>query len=579
MNAELARAFETIADLLQITGGDAYRINSYRRVARVIKDLTDDIRVIHEAGVLREVKGIGKGTAAKIEEFIETGTIGMLEELSAKVPAGLPELLAIPGLGPKTVAQVHAELGINNLADLKQAVASGALAELPGLGARSVAKIAEGIAFLESTSGRTARGIAAEVAEAFVAALRSRDDVIQVEIAGSYRRGCETIGDIDILCIAPAGETVVRAFTEHPAVQKVLAAGDTKGSVVVERKGGGGLQVDLRVVPEASFGAAWQYFTGSKEHNVRLRERAIKRGLKLNEWGLFRDDERIAGAGEAEVYTALELPWIPPEMREDRDEFEAERDFADLIAAEDIRGDLHMHTTASDGKNSIDEMAERARDLGYAYIAITDHSKSSTIANGLSIERMESHIAAVRAADARFDDVTILAGCECDILPDGTLDYPDELLAQCDWVVASIHAAMGKGGSGKASPTARTLAAIESPYVNLIGHPTGRLINRRAAMEIDLGEVIAAAVATGTALEVNASWQRLDLKDLHVRQALAAGARICIDTDAHRREALGGLDHGIATARRGGARKRDVINALTLKDLRQWIARKRGGQS
>ncbi|MCB9865366.1 MAG: DNA polymerase/3'-5' exonuclease PolX [Phycisphaerales bacterium] len=577
MNSELARAFENIADLLQITGADTFRVNSYRRVSRTIRDLADDVRTLHEAGVLQEVKGIGKGTAGKIEEFLETGRIALLDELSKEVPAGLPRLLEIPGLGPKTIALIHSALKVSSISDLKQAIASGSLAELPGLGAQSVKKIADGIAFLEASKGRTPRGIAWAVAENYLTQLRSLPDVERVEIAGSLRRGLETIGDVDLLCISDAGAEVVRRFTTHPGVKRVLAAGPTKGSIVVDLEGGAELQVDLRVVPAASFGATWQYFTGSKEHNVRLRERAGQRGWKLNEWGLHDGDEMLAGATEEEIYARLDLPCMPPEVREDREEFAAGAAFDDLVSAADIRGDLHTHTTASDGKNSIEEMAAAARALGYKYLAITDHSRSSTIANGLSLERMREHIAAIRAANARLKGFTLLVGCECDILPNGDLDYPDELLAECDWVVASIHAAMGKGGRGKLSPTERTLKAIANRYVCVIGHPTGRLINRREAMELDMPRIVAAAHDTGTALEVNASWQRLDLKDLHVRQAIQAGVRLCIDTDAHRTTQLAAITHGVATARRGWARRGDVLNTLPLKDLKAWVARKRRG--
>jgi DNA polymerase (family 10) len=577
MNSELARAFERIADLLQITGADTFRINSYRRVARAVKDLTDDVRVLHEAGVLCEVPGIGKGTAAKIEEYLKTGTIGLLDELSAKVPGDLPTLLDIPGMGPKKVALVHASLGVSGVEDLKKVIASGALAELPGMGEQSARKIADGIAFLERGQGRVPRGVAWSVAETFVGFLRGIADVGRVEVCGSLRRGQDTIGDVDLLCTSAKGETVVKTFTAHKLVERVLASGPTKGSVVVALESGGELQVDLRVVPEESFGAAWQYFTGSKEHNVRLRERAGQRGWKLNEWGLFDGDERIAGANEEEVYVKLDLPCPPPEVREDREEFSAGARFDDLICAEDIRGDLHVHTTASDGKYTIEEMALAARELGYEYLAITDHSKSSVIANGLSIERMRAHVREVRAVGKRTKGLTLLTGCECDILPSGKLDYPDEILADCDWVVASIHAAMGKGGKGKRTATERTLAAMENRNVCAIGHPTGRLINRRDAMELDMARVVAAAHDTGTALEVNASWQRLDLKDVHVRQAVKAGVRICIDTDAHRTDQLAGIMHGVATARRGWARRGDVLNALPLGELQAWIARKRRG--
>jgi DNA polymerase (family 10) len=576
MNAELSHAFERIADLLQITGADAFRVNSYRRVSRIIKDLADDITVLHKAGVIREIDGIGKATAAKIEEFIETGAIGLLAELSAQVPPGLPRLLEIPGMGPKKVIQVHAELGVKDLDDLKKAIEDGRLATLPGLGEQSVRKIAEGIAFLESAGGRTPRGLALPLADELARFLRSLPGVERVEIGGSLRRGAETIGDVDLVCASAEGQAVVEAFVGHPRVKRILAAGKTKGSVTVETEENTELQVDLRVVPAESFGAALQYFTGSKDHNVRLRTMATRRGWKLNEWGLFDGATIIAGSEEKDIYAALDLPLIPAEAREDRWEFDEDVAFDDLITEGDIRGDLHMHTTASDGRNSIAEMALAAKRLGYQYIAITDHSRSSTIANGLSVERLREHIDAIRRADAEIEGIKIFAGCECDILPNGALDYPDDLLAECDLVVASIHAAMGKGGGkGKLPPTERTLAAIENKYVTIIGHPTGRLIQRRPPMELDMAQVIAAAAATRTALEVNASWQRLDLKDLHVRQAILSGVYVAIDTDAHSADGLSHIIGGISTARRGGVRVANVVNAMPPVQLTRWIAGKR----
>jgi DNA polymerase (family 10) len=576
MNSDLAKAFDRIADLLELTGADPFRINSYRKVARTIRDQTDHIRVLHEAGRVPELPGVGKATAAKIEEFITTGSIRMLVELEERVPPGLPALLNIPGLGPKKILQFHTALGIKDLDDLKHAIDSGTLEKLPGMGPQSVAKIKDGIAFLESAGGRTPRGLALPLAEALAEFVRGLPGVERVEIGGSMRRGLETIGDLDLLAAAEDGAAVVSAFVQGPRVHKVLASGGTKGSVLATADDGRAIQVDLRVVPRASFGAAWQYFTGSKEHNVRLREMAAKRGWKLNEWGLYEGEKAIAGETEESIYAALGLPWIPPEVREDREEFSPPWGFDELVTRADIRGELHLHTRASDGKNTIEEMARAARELGYAYLAITDHSASSTIANGLSPQRLREHIQAVRAAEKKVGGIRLLTGCECDILPNGTLDYPDDLLAECDIVVASIHAAMGRGGAGKATPTERTLQAIENRYVTIIGHPSGRLIQQRPAMELDLALIVQAAKATGTALEVNASWHRLDLKDGHVRQAVGAGVPISINTDAHRTTELGRLDHGLATARRGYARAADVINTWPLEQLLAWTACKRG---
>ncbi len=572
--SEIAKAFERIADLLEIDGGDRFRINSYRRTSRTIKDSTEDLEALAKANKLTSMPGVGKGTAERILQFIETGTSDVLQELEAKLPPGLPALLEIPGMGPKKVALVHDSLDVKSMDELKAVIESGAMAELPGLGATSVKKIAEGIAFLESSGGRTPLGIAWPMAEALAEKVRRLTGVRRVEIAGSLRRGQETIGDIDILCEADDGEAIIKKFVSFSDVKRILASGETKGSVTVERDKGKELQVDLRVVPTASFGAAWQYFTGSKEHNVSLREIVVKKKLRLNEYGLFDGEHSVAGAKEEDIYEALGVSFVPPELREDRGEFTSEASFEDLVKLADIRSDLHMHTIASDGKNTIDEMAEAAKARGYEYIAICDHSKSSTIANGLSIERMQAHIKAIREANDCLDGITILVGCECDILSNGEMDYPTEILEQCDWVVASIHAAMGSGGK-KLSATERTIAAMENPFVCVIGHPTGRLINRRKPMDLNMAAVIEAAKRTGTMLEINAAWQRLDLKDLHVRQAIAGGVMLSINTDSHRTQGFEQMRYGIATARRGGAKKHDVANCLPLEKLRQRVAKKR----
>lgn len=574
INAMIAKAFVRIADLLEIDGADGFRVNSYRRGARVLKDTTEDVAVLAAEGTLTKLPGIGKGAATRIQQFIDTGKIDVLTELQAKLPADLPRLLDIPGLGPKKIAAMHAKLGVCGFADLKRVIESGELADLSGFGATSVKRIVEGMTFLERSAGRTPIGIAFPIAEALLERVRDLPGVQRAEIAGSLRRGKETIGDIDLLCEAANGAEVVEAFTRFEDVGRILAAGGTKGSVTVALEDGRELQIDLRVVSKESYGAALQYFTGSKEHNVRLRERAVKRKLRLNEYGLYDGERQIAGLQEEDIYKQLDAAFVAPELREDRGEFDDTGDKPKLVTEADIRGDLHMHTVASDGKHTIDEMAVAAKALGYKYIAITDHSKSSTIANGLSVERLEKHLTAIREADERITGIKIFAGTECDILSDGTMDYPNDLLAKCDWVIASIHSAMGKGGSGKLSPTERTLAAIENRYVTMIAHPTGRLINRRAPMEMDMAAIVKAAADNGTVLEINANWQRLDLKDVHVRLAIAAGATFAINTDAHSMEGIGRLQYGIMTARRGGATKRDVLNCSTLAALEKRIAAK-----
>ncbi|MCG3131341.1 MAG: DNA polymerase/3'-5' exonuclease PolX [Phycisphaerae bacterium] len=578
INAEVARLFERIADLLELSGENPFRVNSYRQGARAVDGLTEDLTLLVEQGRLGSVKGIGKSLTQHIGEFLSDGRIPLLDQLRERVPPGLPKLLEIPGMGPKKVIKVHEELGVTDVEGLKAAIADGRLEQLAGFGKTSAKKIAEGIAFLESSGTRTPLGVALPIAESLAAQVAKIAGVKRVEIAGSLRRGEETIGDVDLLCEAPDGERVVGAFVALPGVRRVLASGATKGSVTVGLPEDRELQVDLRVVPRESFGAALQYFTGSKAHNVRLREMAGKKKWKLNEYGLFdAKDKALAGEDEEGIYQAFGLPWIPPPLRQDRDEFDGKIDFDDLLELADIQADLHMHTTASDGRNTIEEMAAAAKALGYHTIAICDHSKSSVIANGLSIERMTKHLKDIRAAAKRVEGVRILAGCECDILPDGSLDYPDDLLAECDWVVASIHLAQGKGGSGKLSATERTLAAIENRWVSCIGHPTGRLINRREAMDVDMPAVVAAAAKTHTCLEINAAWQRLDLKADHVRMALASGVTLSINTDAHSTQDFLQVRYGVLTAQRGTARKQDVINALAPAALLKRASRKRGG--
>jgi DNA polymerase (family 10) len=569
---ELAALFEQIADLLEITGEEAFRVNSYRRVGRTLKDLTGDIEQLARERRLAELPGIGKGSAAKIEEYLSTGKISVHQELLAAVPAGLPALLSIPGLGPKKVALAWKSLGVTSLEELKAVISDGRLAQLKGMGEKSVKQIADGIAFAEKSTGRTPLGVAWPLADELVSALRQLPGVRRVEVAGSVRRGCETIGDLDFLCQSDDGAAVIRAFTTLPQVTRVLAEGQTKGAVLLERRDSGEVQADLRVVPAESFGAALQYFTGSKEHNVRLREIAVKKKWKLNEWGLFDGERRVAGDDEEGIYRKLGLRYIPPEQREDRGEFDADAG-GELVALKHIRGDLHMHTTASDGTADALTMARAAQELGYEYVAITDHSRSSAVANGLSVDRMWRQIEKVRKLNGELKSITVLVGCECDILADGRLDYPDSLLAGCDIVVASVHSALRQD---RAKVTARVLKAMENPFVTLLGHPTGRLINRREPMDLDMEAVIRQAAATRTALELNASWQRLDLCDRHVRMARDAGVMVCIDTDSHAVVQLAQMRYGVATARRGWLRPADVLNTLPLPALRKWIARKRG---
>ena len=573
-NEDIASVFEEIADMLEIKGEGAFRVNSYRRVARTIDDLTEELATIAQRGELASLPGVGKSSAAKIQELLDTGKLKYRTELGEEVPESVLELLRIPSLGPKKAAILWQQKHIDSIASLKKAIDDEQLDDLKGFGKKSLYQIRDGIAFLQRSAGRTRLGQAWQVAVAFRNAVTGMEGVRRVEYAGSLRRGRETVGDLDLLCIADDGESVIKAFTELPGVNKILAAGGTKGSVLVDCGTRSEIQIDLRVVPEESFGAAWQYFTGSKEHNVRLRQLALKHGWSLNEYSLseVKTEQVVASRTEQEIYQALDLPWIPPELREDRGEFEAGAVPDDLLTEADIRGDLHMHTVASDGRNTVAEMAQAAKSLGYKYICITDHSQSSTIANGLSPERLVALIDEVREVDQQVGGIKIWVGSEVDILSDGSLDYEDELLERLDFVVASIHSGLGKDLK---TNTDRTIAAIHSPYVNLVGHPTGRMINSRKPMTLDIEAICRAAAETGTALEINASTYRLDLKDQHARLARDLGVTIAICCDAHGPERFDQMRYGVMTARRAGLRKEQVLNTRTARQVEAFVRAKR----
>jgi DNA polymerase (family 10) len=573
-NADVARVFAEIADLLEIQGGDSFRVSSYRRVSRAIEDLVGDVSAVAAAGELEQIAGVGRASAEKIRELLSTGKVAVREKLAREVPVSLLELLRIPGLGPKKAAVLWKERGITSLADLKQALQAGALADLKGFAQKTIDHMREGLEFIERTAGRTRLGDAWPLAEALRAAVLAIPGVARVEHAGSLRRGCETIGDLDLLCEADDGAAVIERFAQLDGVTRVLVAGDTKGSVLMRWRGDRDIQVDLRVVPAASFGAAWQYFTGSKQHNVRLRELAVRRGWTLNEYALAdaKTNDVIAARAEEDVYAALGLPCFPPELREDRFEFELERVPSDLLTMADIRGELHCHTTASDGRQSIEEMAAAARARGYAYLCITDHSVSSVIANGLSVERLLEHAGQVRRAARKLKGFALLVGAEVDVHADGSLDYPDDVLAQLDFVVASLHVGLSHDPEAN---TRRTLAAIRNPYVNLVAHPTGRLINRRDAAPLDVAAVAREAARTGTALEINANYLRLDLKDTQAREARACGALLCINCDAHDGASFDQMRFGVMTARRAGLQRPDVLNTRSAEEVADFVRRKR----
>ncbi len=570
-NREIADIFSQMADLMEILGENRFRVNSYRKAGRIIQELTEPVEDIAAAGELEAIAGVGASTAAKISQYLDSGKIDAHQELLAKVPAGVAAMLSVGGMGPKTAAKLWKAAGVTSVAQLKEVLADPAkFAGISGMGPKKAQQILQSLAFAEKARGRSLLGEARELAEALLAAVKSAKGARRVEIAGSLRRGKETIGDVDLLCQAGAksADGIIKAFTSAPAVERILAAGGTKGSVVLA----GGTQADLRVVDKASFGAAWMYFTGSKEHNVAMRELAIKRGMKLNEYGLTKADKLLAGAGEEDVYAALGLQFVAPELREDRGELAAAAagKLPKLLEPGDIRGDMHMHTTASDGQATIEEMIEACRARGYAYMAVCDHSQSQIQAHGLDAKRLARHVAEIKAIANGYDDIEVLTGIEVDIFKEGELDFPDEVLAELDFVTASPHSALSQGA---AQATKRLIRAIEHPHVHCIGHPSGRLIGTRAGMELDIEAIAAAAAANDVALEINADPHRLDLRDVHVRAAVEAGAKLIINTDAHTTGSLDLMRYGVMTARRGWATAKDVVNTYSPAKLKAWLAR------
>jgi len=576
-NEQLSDIFEEMAVIMEILGEDRFRVNTYRKVARVIGDCPKDVAVLAAEGKLQELAGVGKSSAEKINEFVHGGTIGLHRELLKKIPPGLLDMLRIPGMGPKGVKAVWEGLKVTDLDKLKKAIEDGSLEGLAGFGKKKGEAMLKGIEFIRSVGDRILLIEAEAIAEYIIGEMKEKAGVKRIVAAGSLRRGCETIGDVDLLAEGKGGGKIIEAFTGLAGVEQVLAAGETKASVRFANSElcSRAVQVDLRIVAAASMGAALQYFTGSKHHNVRLREIAIKQKLKLNEYGLFKGEKAVAGTTEEEIYEKLGLEYVEPSLREDRGEVEAalKGELPELVTLSDIRGDLHMHSPASDGREKIEKLVAAAQGKGYEYIAITDHSKSSVIANGLDVKRLRASIKKIREIDESLKDFSVLAGTEVDILTDGSLDYPDEVLAELDFVMASVHSGM-KGSRER--NTKRILQAMENPYVNCIGHLTGRMIQVREPMDLDIEAIIKQAQRTGTALEVSASPLRLDLKDIHCKLAVEAGVRLIINTDAHDTLGLDLMRYGVATARRGWVQKSDVLNCQPLAVLRKWVKDKRG---
>jgi len=639
-NREIAAHFEQVADLLEFQNANPFRVRAYRNGARKIADLAEPLSALAASGReargdqtsaasarLTDIAGVGKELAAKIETLLATGRLPLLEQLLAEVPASLLVLLRVPGLGPKKAALLHRELGVATLDDLQIACEKGQLQSLKGFGAKTELKILKGIELVRRSLGRMRWADAEQIVNPLLEHMRDGQEIGQLEMAGSYRRGCETVGDLDLLVEAPIGSAAAtRAMDRLGAfgqVRETIARGATKMSVRLDC----GLQVDLRVVPSASFGAAWQYFTGSQAHNVVLRGRARKRGLKINEWGVFCSPGPKAKTGpaapvetraanpatdalaaplasrtEAEVYRAVGLPWFPPELREAREEFDwadqdwADQDWADhdgaiadgtdtdgahvnglppLITLADLRADLHMHTTATDGKATLEEMVAAARALGRQYLAITDHSQRVAMARGLDARRLRAQWDEIDRLNRQLSDLVVLKGIECDILESGGMDLPDDVLAEADWVIASVHYGQNQPGQ---QITERILGALENPHVHLLAHPTVRLIGRRDRYAVDMEQVFLAAARHGKMLELNANPARLDLDDIHCAAARRHGVPIVINTDAHSPQGMEVMRHGVQQARRGGLTAADVANTLPWDAFRKLL-KCRGQQS
>jgi len=564
-NKELADLFEKMADILEFKGENPFKISAYRKASRIIGDLTQDIEEIAEQGELKNIPGIGEGMAQKVVEYLKTGKISKFEEVKKGVPDELIAIMDIPGMGPKTLALIHKGRGINNLSQLEKAVEDSSLTDLPGIGEKKIENIKRGILLLRQSQGRMNLGVAFPVAKRIVETLRQKTGSKKIEWAGSLRRMKENIGDIDILATGANKEKIVQTFTHLPKVKEVLASGETKASVIVE----GGTQIDLRVVEEDSYGAALQYFTGSKGHNIHLRGIAKAKGIKINEYGVFKGKKKIAGKDEKDVYRSLGVDWIEPELREDRGEIEAAQNgrLPKLVQESEIKGDLHVHSKWSDGTSSIEEIARAALKKSYQYVAICDHSKSLKIAHGLDESRLMEQIEEIDRINEKLKGFQILKGTEVDILIDGKLDFPEKILEKLDIVVAAVHSGFKQD---KVKMTKRIIRALENPYIHILAHPSGRLLGARDPYEVEIEEVMEAAKKYGKALEINAYFERLDLDDVHCRKAKEMGIRVGIGTDAHHLDQMWMMSLGVAVAKRGWLETKDILNTFSLKEILKW---------
>jgi len=572
-NTEFAKIFWEIAEFLELKNENRFRIRAYQKAARNIEALSENLEDIYKKGgikALEEVPGIGEGIAEKVENIIKTGKLPQHDKLLAQFPKSFITLMGTPGLGPKTAILLYKKLKIDSLEKLKKFAKAGKLRGLPGFGAKKEENILKGIELKERVKGRFLISEALAYAEPIVESLKKLKEVDQILPAGSLRRWQETIGDIDILVTSKNPEKVVNTFTSLPQVDRILAKGPTKSSVILKN----GMQADVRVVEPNTFGAAAHYFTGSKQHNIEIRTLGVKKGLKISEYGIFKGKKRIGGKEEVDVFKAVGLPFIPPELRQGTGEIEAARKgkLPKLIELSDIRGDLQMHSKYSDGANTIEEMVEKAKKLGYEYIAITDHTKSTRVAGGQTEKEVLKELAYIDKLNSKLKGFRIIKGAEVDILPDGSLDYPDSVLKELEVVIAAIHSNFKME---KAKMTRRIIKAFQNQYVNILSHPTGRLIGVRDPYEVDMEEIIKAAKDTGTYLEINSFPERLDLCDIHAKRAKEEGVLISIDTDAHSAIQLEYIKYGVMTARRGWLEKKDVVNAQPIDKLLKLLYAKR----
>jgi len=566
-NAQVAAVFDRIADILDLLGENPFRVRSYRTAARTVGDLTERLEdLVEEEKDLTDLPGIGAGFAEKIHDILRTGTCETLRDLRDRLPAGLPDLLAVPNLGPKKVKRLYDELGIAGLDDLQAAAEDGRIRNLEGMGEKTEANILQGIRTVRTEAGRTRLKDAADQVEALGRHLDGAAGIDRWQVAGSFRRRRETVGDLDVLVQTGDRDRAAERILAYKPIDDVMAQGKEKISVRLA----GGMQVDFRFIEPPAFGAAQMYFTGSKAHNIRLRKRAQGQGLKLNEYGLFKGKTRKAGETEEEVHAALDLPLIPPELRADRGEIDAADHgrLPDLLTRDDLRGDLHVHSTATDGANSPEELLHAARQRGYDYLAVTDHSKAVSVAGGLDEEALRRHAEAVREVDAGEKRFWLLAGVEVDIMKDGRLDLAHDALADLDWVVASVHSYFAQSED---EMTDRLLAAVESGVIDCIGHPLGRMLGQRDPVRFDADRVFEACKDAGVCLEINAHPERLDLPDVWCKRAKEAGCTMVVSTDAHKIADLDLIAHGVSVARRGWLEAGDVLNTQALTALRKRL--------